>query len=73
MIIGGSSGSVKPPEVKRPRLEDKGKDAIIFIEQDVEGILALHNDAVVVTVNIIDFNMHLIFVDNESSIDFLYF
>ena len=69
MIIGGSSGSAV---VKRPRLEDRLRDAITFTEQDV-GVQQLHNDAVVVTLNIADYNVHRIFINNESSIDILYF
>ncbi|XP_073109985.1 uncharacterized protein [Elaeis guineensis] len=56
-------------EAKRLRLEDEHEDAITFTEH----VLALHNDAVVVTANITEFNRHRIFIDNESSIDFLYF
>nr|XP_010942832.1 uncharacterized protein LOC105060721 [Elaeis guineensis] len=58
-------------EVKRPRLEDRHENAIAFIEQDVEGVLAPHNDAVVVTVNIADYNVHRVFINNGSSIDIL--
>ncbi|XP_010942832.2 uncharacterized protein [Elaeis guineensis] len=60
-------------EVKRPRLEDRHENAIAFIEQDVEGVLAPHNDAVVVTVNIADYNVHRVFINNGSSIDILYY
>ena len=61
MITGGSLGSLELSEVKRPRLEDEGEDAIIFIKRDAEGVLAPYNDAVVVTTNIIDFNVHHIY------------
>ena len=59
--------------MKRPRLEDRHKDAIIFTEQDAEGVLASHNDTVVITVNIVDYNVHCVFIDNESLIDVLYY
>ena len=58
MITGGLSESVGPLKVKSPRLKDKDKDAIVFTERDAEGVLALHSDAVVVTANITDFNIH---------------
>ena len=52
----------------------KGQEEVItFIECDAEGVLTLHNDAVVVIVNITDFNIYRVFIDNESSIDILYF
>ena len=73
MITERSSRSVEPPKTKRPRLEDEGENAIVFTERDAEGILILHNDAVIVTANIIDFSMHRVFIDNKSSIDILYF
>ena len=61
------------PEAKRPWFEDRPEDAIIFIERDMKGVLALHNDAVVVIANITDYNIHHIFIDNGSSVDILYF
>ena len=73
MITGGSSGSVELPEVKRLRLEDGFKDAITFTEQDAKGVQASHNDVVVVTTNITDYNVHRIFINNGSSVDVLYF
>ncbi|XP_073102491.1 uncharacterized protein [Elaeis guineensis] len=60
--------------MKRSRFEGEQEiEAIIFTEHNAEGVLASHNDAVVVTANIADFNVHCIFIDNESSIDILYF
>ena len=69
MIIGGSSGLAKLSKVKKAKLED----AIIFTEQDAEGVLTSHNDAVVVIVNIVDYNIHRIFIDNGSLVDVLYY
>ncbi|XP_073109452.1 uncharacterized protein [Elaeis guineensis] len=60
-------------EVKRPKLEDEHKDAITFTKRDVEDVLAPHNDVVAVIANITDFNVHRIFIDNESLVDILYF
>ena len=56
---------MEPHAVKRPQLEEP----IIFIEQDAEGIQIPYNDAVVITANIADYNVHRIFIDNESSVD----
>ena len=55
--------------VKRPQLEEP----MIFIKQDAEDVQTSYNDAVVITANIVDYNVHYIFIDNESSIDILYF
>ncbi|XP_073106351.1 uncharacterized protein [Elaeis guineensis] len=73
MITGGSTRQAELLEVKRMRLEDEHEDAITFTERDAKGVLALHNDAVVVTVNIADFNVHHVFIDNRSLVDILYF
>ena len=73
MTIGGSSELVDLPEVKRPRLENGLKDEITFTKQDAESMQAPHNHAVVVTINIIYYNVHHVFIDNRSSIDILYF
>ena len=51
MMAGGSSGLVEPLEAKRPRLEDEGEDATAFIKRDAKDVLALYNDAMVVTAN----------------------
>ena len=69
MIIGGLSESMEPRAAKKPRLEEP----IIFIEQDAEGVQIPHNDVVVITANIADYNVPRIFIDNRSSVDILYF
>ena len=73
MITWGSSRSVKPPKANRSRLKDEGEDAIVFIKRDAEGVLAPHNDTVVVMANITNFNIHHVFIDNGRSVDILYF
>ena len=60
-------------KAKRPRLEDRIEDAIVYTERDTEGVLAPQNDVVVVTINIADFDVHHIFIDNESLVDILYY
>ena len=69
MITWGSSGSVEPHAVKRPWHEEP----IIFTEQDAKGAQTPHNDAVVITANIVDYNVYRVFIDNKSSVDILYF
>ena len=73
MITGGSSGLAELPEMKRSRLEGGLGDAIIFTEEDAEGVQALHNDAVVVIANITDYTIYRIFIDNGSLVDILYY
>ena len=60
---------MEPHAAKKPPLEEP----IIFIEQDAEGVQTLHNNVVVITTNIADYNVHRIFIDNKSSVDILYF
>ena len=60
---------MEPYAAKRPRLEEP----MIFTEQDAEGVQTPHNDVVIITAKIADYNVHCIFIDNESSIDILYF
>ncbi|XP_073109670.1 uncharacterized protein [Elaeis guineensis] len=46
---------------------------IIFTEQDAEGVQTPHNDTMVITADIANYNAHHIFIDNGSFIDILYF
>ena len=73
MITKGSSELAELRKAKRLRLGDGLEDAIVFTKQDAEGVLAPHNDVIVVTMNIVDFNVHRIFIDNESSVNILYY
>lgn len=47
--------------------------SIVFSKEDDDGIQFPHNDAIVVTLNIKNYDIHRIFIDNESSMDVLYF
>ena len=64
---GATSGSIGPP--KRQRTEE----SITFIEEDAQEIQFPHNDAVVVSLNIADYDVRRILVDSESSIDILFY
>ena len=55
--------------VKRQKLEE----AITFFEEDAEGVQFLHNDMVVVSLNIINYDVCYILIDNESSINILFY
>ena len=68
---------------KRSRIEDRHGDAIIFIEQDAEGVQQPHRvfvtlnitdyNAVVVTLNITDYNAHRVFMIMEAQLTFCIF
>lgn len=55
--------------VKRQKVEE----TITFSKQDAISIQILYNDVVFVTFNIVDYDLHRVLVDNESSIDILYY
>ena len=73
MIMGGSSGSAELSKAKRSSFKDRHENAIIFIKQDAESVLALHNNAMVVTTNITDHYVRYVFIDNRSLVDVLYY
>ncbi|XP_009589490.1 uncharacterized protein [Nicotiana tomentosiformis] len=43
------------------------KDNITFMEEDADGLLLPHNDALVISLNVLDFKIKCILVDPESS------
>ena len=44
-----------------------------FTEENVRCLHHLHNDALVVSIRIGDYNTHQVLVDNGSSVDILYY
>ena len=48
-------------------------DVITFTEEDVQGIQTPHDDAVVVSATIANYDVKKIFVDNESSTNVLFY
>ena len=44
-----------------------------FIEKDAQRLHHLHNDALMVSIRVGDYNTHWVLVDNESSADILYY
>uniref|UniRef100_A0A2N9GMR1 Uncharacterized protein n=1 Tax=Fagus sylvatica TaxID=28930 RepID=A0A2N9GMR1_FAGSY len=57
----------RPP--KNVRLDDQ---IIFFSEEDARGTHQPHDDALVITINIVDFTTRRVMVDNGSSADILY-
>ena len=55
--------------MKRRRLND----VITFSEENVWRIQTLHDDAIIVSTTITNYDIKRIFVDNESSIDVLFY
>ena len=49
------------------------RSIIEFSEEDVRRLHHPHDDALVVSIRIEDYNMHRVLVDNGSSIDILYY
>ena len=50
------------------------EDRIIeFLEEDARRLHHPHDDALVVSIRVGDYNMHRVLVDNGSSIDILYY
>jgi hypothetical protein len=57
----------RPSKTRRTRSE-----AITFSSRDEEGVFYPHDDALVVTMMIGNYNIHRILVDNGSSADILF-
>nr|XP_016483531.1 PREDICTED: uncharacterized protein LOC107804203 [Nicotiana tabacum] len=49
------------------RLREVAEDDITFMEEDVDGLLLPHNDALVISLNILDFKIKCVLVDLGSS------
>nr|XP_016506566.1 PREDICTED: uncharacterized protein LOC107824329 [Nicotiana tabacum] len=49
------------------RLQEVDEDDIIFTKEDADGLLLPHNDALVISLNVLDFKLKCVLVDPESS------
>ncbi|XP_070057573.1 uncharacterized protein [Nicotiana tomentosiformis] len=49
------------------RLREVAEEDITFTEEDVDGLLLPHNDALVISSNVLDFKIKRVLVDPESS------
>ncbi|XP_009769586.1 uncharacterized protein [Nicotiana sylvestris] len=49
------------------RLREVAEDGITFLEEDVDGLVLPHNDALVISLNILDFKIKCVLVDPRSS------
>ena len=56
-----------------PKIARRESPIIGFLEEDARHLHHSHNDALVVSIRIEDYNMHRVLVDNGSSADILYY
>ena len=56
-----------------PRIAQRESPTIGFLEEDVRRLHHPHDDALVVSIWIEDYNMHRVLIDNGSSADILYY
>ena len=56
-----------------PRVAQRESPTIRFSEEDVRRLHHPHDDALVVSIRIEDYNMHRVLIDNGSSADILYY
>ena len=56
-----------------PKIARRESPIIGFLEEDARRLHHPHDDALVVSIRIEDYNMHRVLVDNESSADILYY
>jgi uncharacterized protein (DUF4213/DUF364 family) len=54
------------------KAQKKDLMSLSFLEEDAEGVAMPHDDALVVTVTMVNHTIHQILVDNGSSADILY-
>ncbi|XP_028062042.1 uncharacterized protein LOC114265419 [Camellia sinensis] len=59
------------PAIKRGKTEEK--DVISFLTRDLECIQTPHNDALVVTLRVRDFDVKRILIDQGSSVEIMYY
>ena len=56
-----------------PRIAQRESPIIGFSEEDARRLHHPHDDALVVSIRIEDYNMHRVLIDNGSSADILYY
>ena len=56
-----------------PRVRTTDEQAITFTDEDAERIHHPHDDAIVISMPIVDYTTRRVLVDNGSSVDILYY
>ena len=88
MIMGGTSITGSPKKARKtylrmvqnvqltgsvPKIARRESPVIGFSKEDARRLYHPHDDALVVSIRIEDYNMHRVLVDNGSSADILYY
>ena len=88
MIVGGTATTGSSKKARKtylrmvqnvqltgsvPKIARRESPIIEFLEDDVRRLHHLHDDALVVTIRVGDYNVHRMLVDNGSSADILYY
>ena len=73
MIIGGTtaSGSSKKALGFIPKMAQVDNPIIGFSEEDAQRLYHPHDDALVVSIQVEDYNIHWVLINNGSSADIL--
>ena len=56
-----------------PKMVMVDNPIIGFLEEDALCLYHLHNDALVVSIQVGDYNTHRVLIDNGSSVDIIYY
>ena len=88
MIVGGTAGAGSSKKARKtylrmvqsvqltgtvPKIARREGSIIGFSEEDARRLHHPHDDALVVSIRVGDYNMHRVLVDNDSSVDILYY
>ena len=88
MIVGGTAAAGSSKKARKtylrmvqnvqltgivPKIARREGPIIRFSEEDARRLHHPHDDALVVSIRVGDYNMHRVLVDNGSSIDILYY
>ena len=88
MIVGGTAATGSSKKARKtylrmvqnvqltgfvPKIARRESPIIGFSEEDARRLHHPHNDALVISLRIEDYNMHRVLVNNKSSVDILYY
>ena len=72
-VISGESQQEAIGKSAAPPKRQKVEEPIAFTEEDAQGVQFPHNDVIVVSMNIANYDVRRILVDNGSSADILFY
>ncbi|KAK6146452.1 hypothetical protein DH2020_020321 [Rehmannia glutinosa] len=78
-LSGGETNSARKSYARQPQTEDtRGKrprtdESITFTDEDLEGILTPHDDPLVISLTIANYEVKMVLVDNGSLTDILFY